>query len=255
MYIFYSSHNKTDACHPLPPTELNYLDITILLQGTMHYRINGEETVLHAGDAVIFVPGDIRERIAGGSAEYMSINAEIMPEDTLPPIRGVLYGCIDNEVRTLIQLLEECRRSDTPMALQKSILYLSALCCNLYEKQVFSVPNRHVMQIKQYIAAHTGEPLSLLQISRAVYLSPNYCNRIFRRYTGESISGYIIRTRIEEAKRMIIRRVPLSEISAVLGYRDYCYFSHQFRKLTGQSPAEYRHRYAENERAAQWHDT
>ena len=255
MYIFYSSRNKTDACLPLPPTKLDYLDITLLLHGTMHYAVNGEEIVLHAGDTIIFVPGDTRERIAGGSAEYMSINAEITPEDNLPPIRGVLYGCIGDEIRTLVQLLEDCRRSETAMTVQKSIFYLSALCCVLYEKQIFSVPNRHVTQMKQYIAAHMGESLTLTQISRAVYLSPNYCNRIFRRYTGESISGYIIRTRIEEAKRMIVRRVPLSEISSALGYRDYCYFSHQFRKLTGQSPAEYRHRYAENERAAQWHDT
>jgi len=63
MYIFYFSRIKTTSCKELPRTTLNYLDITIVKQGTMRYNINGEAVFLGAGDAIIFYPGDTRNDI------------------------------------------------------------------------------------------------------------------------------------------------------------------------------------------------
>ena len=162
---------------------------------------------------------------------------------------GILRRCINDEVAALLRLLEQCRQTECAMNEQKRTWYLSALLCVLYEKHALSVPNPHVVQMKQYIADHLFEKLTPASVSRAVYLSPNFCNRIFKRYTGESISDYIIRRRVAEAQRMILRGVPLSEASSSLGYHDYSYFSRQFRKVTGQSPLQFRLRYTEETRS------
>ena len=207
---------------------------------------------MRSGDASIYAPGDTCQRLgSSGSAEYISFSAAISDKEAPPVFHGILHRCINDEVAALLRLLEQCRRFESPMNEQKSALYLSALLCAFYEKHAASVPNPHVMQMKQYIHDHLFEQLTPAGVSRAIYLSPNYCNRIFKRYTGESISGYIIRTRIEEAHRRILRGVPLSEVSVSLGYHDYSYFSRQFRKVTGQSPLQLRLRYTEEMRGAE----
>ena len=124
-----------------------------------------------------------------------------------------------------------------------------ALC----EKSRTPVRNRHVASIKQYIAEHLGENISLKQISNAVYLSPNYCNRVFRTYMGMSLSTYIINTKIEEAMKRILNGDNLTDIATSLGYKDYCYFSRQFKRTVGKSPTEFRQAYTEEESAEKWH--
>ena len=253
MKVFYFTRNRTRSCLALPQTQLEYLDITVVLHGVLRYRIRGEEVCVNAGDVIVFQPGDLRERLGGGSAEYISFNAELSEHDRIPPFSGVLPCCIDEPCTTLLRLFEECRHGGSELSEQKCEYYLSALYCILYEKHRLSEQNQHVINMKQYIAAHLAEPITLQQISRAVYLSPNYCNRIFRTHTGMSLSAYIIRLRTDEAVRMILDGMPLSDISAALGYKDYCYFSRQFKKTVGKSPAEFRRRYAEDDSAAKWH--
>ncbi len=255
MYIFYFSRIRTHSCNKLPQTILNYLDITIVKQGVMRYRINGEDVTLSEGDAIVFFPGDTRERYLGGTAEYVSFNAEISPNDKLPKFNGIINNCMDDEVSTLIRLYEESRCSNTECSEQKCEQYLYLLYLSLYEKSKTPINNHYVTSMKQYISEHLSEQITLQQLSRAIYLSPNYCNKLFRTHTGMSLSTYIIRAKIEEAMNRILRGDSLADISSELGYKDYCYFSRQFKKTVGKSPTEFRQSYTEDESAARWHDT
>lgn len=254
MYIFYFSRIRTGSCKALPQTVLNYLDVTIVKQGIMRYNINGEDVVLYAGDIIVFSPGDVRERFSGGAAEYISFNAEVSSSDNIPRFNGVIRSCLDNEISTIIRLYEECRYSSSEFSEEKCAQYLYILYLSLYEKSRAPVRNRHVSSIQMYISEHLEEAITLTKISNAVYLSPNYCNRIFRTHMGMSISAYIIHAKMEEAMKRIINGDSLTNISSALGYKDYCYFSRQFKKTTGKSPTEFRQAYTEEESAALWHE-
>lgn len=253
MYIFYFSRIKTTSCKELPRTTLNYLDITIVKQGTMRYNINGEAVFLGAGDAIIFYPGDTRERYLGGTAEYTSFNVEISPHDGLPIFNGVVRNCLDEELSALIHLYETNRSSNSELSEQKCSGYLYLLYLSLYEKKNKPVQNRHVSNMRHYIKEHIGEAITLKQISNAVYLSPNYCNKIFRNHMGMPLSAYIIQAKMEEAVKRILRGDNLTDIASELGYKDYCYFSRQFKKIVGKSPKDFRQSYTEDESAALWH--
>ena len=92
---------RTDA---LPAEKLDYVDVTIVLSGSMEYAINRQKASLRAGDAVVFHVGDVRERKEGGSAEYYSFNVSPDPGDGLPRLSGVLRGALTEEAGMLLDL-------------------------------------------------------------------------------------------------------------------------------------------------------
>ena len=59
-----------------------------------------------------------------------------------------------------------------------------------------------------------------------------------------SISGYIIFKRIDEAKKLLTStNIPVSVVSARVGYDNFAYFTKIFKDKTGMTPNEYRKLY------------
>ena len=69
----------------------------------------------------------------------------------------------------------------------------------------------------------------------------NYFCNIFKKETGVTIWDYLIRIRMEEAKKMLLETAQKTyEISEKIGYDDPSYFGRLFKKYTGFTPVEYR---------------
>lgn len=95
-----------------------------------------------------------------------------------------------------------------------------------------------------YIRKNCKEGLSLNQLADYVHLSPNYLSNLFKKEVGYRLSDYINDRRIEHAKSLLLNSPKRShEIAAELGFSDPAYFCKVFKKSTGFSPAQYRHRH------------
>lgn len=71
--------------------------------------------------------------------------------------------------------------------------------------------------------------------------SADYLGRLFSKIIGISFSEYTANARINRARFLLTSTdLPLEVIAENLGYYDVCYFSRQFRRLTGTSPGRYR---------------
>lgn len=69
----------------------------------------------------------------------------------------------------------------------------------------------------------------------------DYLNRLFKRYTGQTIFGYLNFLRIERAKQLLSTGFySIEEIAENTGFRDMYYFSRVFKKYTGITPGKYR---------------
>lgn len=103
-----------------------------------------------------------------------------------------------------------------------------------------------VDKIRRYIAANLMQELSRETIAQAVFLNPSYLSRMFHKETGEKLSDYITRMRIEEAKRMLeTSDKKITAIAHALGYSNDSYFIRAFRNLVQMTPYEYRKAYRE----------
>ncbi len=98
-----------------------------------------------------------------------------------------------------------------------------------------------IRKAKEFIRANYKKNIKLIDISKAVYLSPYYLSHIFKRETGSTILEYLTKVRIEEAKRLL-ENTPwdTTRIAFEVGCTDQSYFCKVFKKIEGISPHNYR---------------
>ena len=99
-----------------------------------------------------------------------------------------------------------------------------------------------VEEIEYYIRQHMGDhALSVGKIAKAFNLNQSYFCTFFKGKTGMLPSEYIVRTRVNEAKKLLTNHAyKLYDIASLVGFTDPDYFSAVFRKYTGMAPSQYR---------------
>ena len=94
---------------------------------------------------------------------------------------------------------------------------------------------------RDFLAAHYTRRLTLNQAASVACLSPYHFHRLFSKAFGETPHDFLTRRRIQDAQhRLILDNEPVTEICFSLGYESLGTFSSRFRRLTGNSPINYR---------------
>ncbi|MBO5197888.1 MAG: response regulator [Lachnospiraceae bacterium] len=97
-----------------------------------------------------------------------------------------------------------------------------------------------VGRIVQYVEKNIAGDLSSEVIAKKHRLHPAYMSRIFKQKTGENLSDYILRIRMEKGVQLLkTGEYKVLEISEMVGFKYAGYFSTMFKKYTGYSPLEY----------------
>lgn len=92
-----------------------------------------------------------------------------------------------------------------------------------------------------YIQYHYDEKISLEDVAEKLHLSKHYLCSSFKKATGENMSLYINKLRIEKAKRLLLEPDGrIKEIFEEVGYSNQQYFSKVFKKITGMTIMEYK---------------
>ena len=108
----------------------------------------------------------------------------------------------------------------------------------------FSLDNSRVKQAILYIEAHHTEALTLEEIAASVHISKSECCRCFKRTLGLTPFEYLIKYRIFESTRKIMRGEDvansISDLAASVGFNNVSYYNKLFKKLVHCTPTEYR---------------
>jgi AraC-like DNA-binding protein len=100
---------------------------------------------------------------------------------------------------------------------------------------------RRVDAVCHYLAQHHTGPVTLTEAARIANLTPAAFCRFFRRATGHTLTGYLTLLRISTARRQLIETDhPVAQIAADCGFASLSHFNRTFRRLTGESPREFR---------------
>ena len=103
------------------------------------------------------------------------------------------------------------------------------------------VSEAKINQVKDYINDNLTENLNLEKISGITQISPYHFARIFKQKTGYSPHQYIIKCRIERAKKLLSKtNLSIIEIAHSIGCSSQSNFTSLFRKKVGTTPKKYR---------------
>ncbi|MBY0205823.1 AraC family transcriptional regulator [Paenibacillus cucumis (ex Kampfer et al. 2016)] len=96
-------------------------------------------------------------------------------------------------------------------------------------------------QIEAYIQEHYAHSISMENMATHFHYSTHYLARVFKRKYGCSPMDYVIQTRIKRAKRLLTEtEAQIREVAESVGYKDLYYFSRIFKRITGETPAQYK---------------
>ena len=92
-----------------------------------------------------------------------------------------------------------------------------------------------------WMREHCTEHITLEDVAGQVYVSQWHLSKLINRETGMGFLDLISRMRVEQAKKLLAdpaRRI--SDAAFEAGFSDVAHFSKTFKKITGQTPGEYR---------------
>ncbi len=97
-----------------------------------------------------------------------------------------------------------------------------------------------VNKANSIIEERFSQELTLDEISKELYVSPQYFSRLYKNEMGVNFIERLTAARIDNAKKLMRENVlSIKEICFLSGYSDPNYFSRLFKKHEGVSPTEY----------------
>lgn len=92
-----------------------------------------------------------------------------------------------------------------------------------------------------YMKENFNRDLSLKTVADEVYVSTWYLSKLLKRETGDNFINILNGIRVEKAKKLLMDpRLKIYEIAGEVGFTDVPYFTKTFKKITGQTPLEYK---------------
>ena len=150
--------------------------------------------------------------------------------------RGISVADIFKD-ETVFQLQKEAA-----FGIPSMLKYISYTIACIQKKQKTKKDDWGIVnQAKKYIEKHYAEDIGRTDIAEECYVSPGYLSKIFSESVGMNMREYINLYRVNESKRLL--RIPENSIGFVameVGFGNLSYFSTIFKKICGETPAEWR---------------
>ena len=100
--------------------------------------------------------------------------------------------------------------------------------------------------IVDYISWRIRENFKVSEIAEYFGYNEKYITTFFKKASGVSLKTYILNQKMDMAKALLSdTNKPISQIGYEIGFSDNHNFSSAFKKITGQSPSDYRNTYAQ----------
>lgn len=174
---------------------------------------NNVEEMTYTADPIMHIPDP-------AMMEFIRSCANELHKEEIYPYMGNLFG---STIRLLNLILTLLRNS------------------NIHSAPYETVADQQLGTILDFVNANYMKKFTVGDLARKCFISPRQLQEKFKKYTGRSISDYVVRKRIEAAELLLKKGIQsIQEIAFNCGFNDFSYFSKKFREITGKTPREYR---------------
>jgi len=143
--------------------------------------------------------------------------------------------------RLLARIERELRATDDAavLALHSAVLELVALACRHGDEH-------RPAWLQRVLDCLHDDPLATLSLQELAVIAgvhPSHLARSFQRAKGTSVGEYQRGLRIALARKALTEQHrSIADVAAMAGFTDQSHFARVFRRMTGETPRDYRHR-------------
>lgn len=249
-YLLWCGHYFCSSRYFMKRETYPYLLVAYVVRSEFHFVYRGESFTAKRGDAVLIDCTEPHYYYASDGLEFRYIhfdggNAHSLVHHIMEHYGVHFTGEKAAAIGKIIQEIVNAYEKSTPPSLTEiSAKIYNLLIAATVTTQVNGEPSPVDVAIT-YIRDNVGKKITLEELAELTSLSPFYLSHIFKDQTGYSPIDYVIVTRLDQAKVLLIRtNLSISEISYQVGYDNSGSFTNIFKKREGIAPKDFRKREA-----------
>ena len=230
----------------------DFFEIHFVLSGEAYYTSGNEKFNLNENFA-LFIPKGVVHHYLGCTDSILKVSLAFLPSDkgdnadflTDITTKKFLFG--EDIARNSDFILKNCENDDifSPYIISNKILEMLFSACGSMKIPLPKRKNEDVderfLQACKYIRDNRSALISCDEVAKACGLSPKQLGRIFMKNSGIALSEYIIRERINHAKKLLAEKdLTIKQAGYALGFENPSSFVSFFKRHCGKSPKSYR---------------
>ncbi|WP_187829450.1 helix-turn-helix domain-containing protein [Labrys sp. KNU-23] len=96
-------------------------------------------------------------------------------------------------------------------------------------------------RVRDFIYGNIGTTLTIEQLASVAQLSPSHFNRAFKQTAGQSPHQFVISTRLEHARNLVVTtKEPFSQIAEATGFSNNSHMTALMKRIWGMTPSQIR---------------
>lgn len=257
----YISISKYEGDWQSLPHTHQFSELFYVLSGEGAFYIEDDKIPVKADDLMIInphvehtektLPNDPMEYIVFG-VEGLAFSFIDPDQDNTKGYSFYSYGSDKNQFINFAQLMMREFHEKKPGFEKVCHGLLQVLLVYISRKQNLSVISDSSFQLskecalaKRYIDANYAKNITLDSLAEITHINKFYLAHSFTECIGQSPINYLTDRRLEACKELLTSsNLSVAQVASSVGFSSQSYFSQIFRKKTGMTPRQYRHRYA-----------
>jgi len=218
-------------------------------RGETHLAAQGQVFVIQPGEVHTghsYLQSGFRYRAFYPSIEQLQqIQYQLTGKWGQPPYfpKGVIQDPeLARQIQSLHQLLEY---SDFSLERETSFILILARLIERHATKHSGMmqPGREpaaIQQVRDYLADHYQENVTLDALSQLTGLSSYYLARTFSKTVGMPPHAYLNQVRVHRAKAFLQAGISIQEVALETGFSDQSHLTRHFKKFLGMTPGQCR---------------
>lgn len=250
--------------------------LIMVIEGVLHLQINGEMYGLHPNELLTLPPNTM---ICGTrpSPQVTFLWCHFMPQCTISDVPDSKAGELctllyhqmlaEHDAVILLPYKFQMIRPNRLVVLLQQLLDISntgnfsrrfaehmlgAILFEITQQVVIyflvQPPSRKSLrfsEISEWVRINVFHHISVGDIAERFNYNSNYLSNLFKKKTGLSLNQYIMNTKMEAAKGLLVTTdKTIKDIAVQLAFDDPRYFMRCFKHCTGLTPTAYRNAYS-----------
>jgi AraC-like DNA-binding protein len=239
--LLYCNYGKTEKHAPGKIHSHNYWQIEFILSGSPQLEIEGKEIMLFSGDSVIIPPNNahrfnyFKRAREGWSFKFVCNNInEKLNEKVIKN---------DRECEILRNSMIELAEENPDISKSSAVACVVLAFIEKYYKQTQKLKKDNPLQqqTRKLILQKQRKRADAHYLAEKMGYSADYFSTLFKKETGIQLKKFIDQEIYKTAIRMLkYSDDSIHEIAEKLGFSDQFTFSHFFKRVSGESPKQFR---------------